>query len=339
MLYIDLKDTILKQIISGKYEKEDVLPTEAQLSQTYDMSRVTVRKALEELKKDDIIHSVKGQGTRVTKRKGGYPGSLDMIALIAEVHNPFFASFMEHFEHVAEQNGSLVLFKQHFQRDALQTEDFFFRLLQRNIRNLVFWPNSDQIDFDMLNRLRAVGTNMVFFDQYFPSNSADLVCLNNHHAVTELYRHMTTSYTGRMIFIGFETIEMPNEDLREKAFIDCSGSDHNIYRIPWNHDLDQEITVLFEKLQLQQSLPTGIICCNGPLGIAVAKYLKLHGLQAHPLGAIDYLPEMEKYPMAIYRQPMKKLAEETYHRLQVQSSDAKQWQAEVCELTGDIIQF
>jgi DNA-binding GntR family transcriptional regulator len=106
-LYLGLKDQLLKLILEGTYVSGTVLPTEHELCDKYELSRVTVRKALDELKREGVIASVQGQGTIVSHRKGGFPSSLDLIALVAPVHNPFFASFMEHFERVAEENGSL----------------------------------------------------------------------------------------------------------------------------------------------------------------------------------------------------------------------------------------
>lgn len=329
----------MQRILSGDFEDGRTFPTEFELCDQYEMSRVTVRKALDELKKDGIIASVQGQGTKVAERPGGYPGSLDMIALVAEVHNPFFASFMEHFERIAERNGSLVLFKQDFNGDAFHEESLFFRLIQKNIRNLVFWPNSERIDFRLLRRLRTVGANMVFFDQQFQTGTADVVCLNNERAVSGLYAEMRRNYRGKIIFIGFDTLAMPSEALREQAFVEAAGDAKDIYRIPYGKDIEQETSTLLDSLLQQGVLPAGILCCNGPIGLAAAKHLQRLHLQALPLGAIDYLPEMEKFDMIVYRQPMDRLAEQTYGKLAEQNRKADTWQASVIQLEGEIVRF
>ena len=149
-LYLNLKDQLLKKIIDGTYPFGQSLPTEHELGEMYQLSRITVRKSLEELKKEGLLTGIPRVGTVVTHRKGGYNSSLDLIALVATVQDPFFGLFMEHFESIAEENGSLMLFKQDFHGEAYRLGDMFFRFIQRNIRNVVIWPQTDQIDFELL---------------------------------------------------------------------------------------------------------------------------------------------------------------------------------------------
>jgi DNA-binding LacI/PurR family transcriptional regulator len=338
-LYLGLKDQLLKLILEGAYSSGSVLPTENELCETYELSRVTVRKALDELKKDGLVASVQGQGTIVSHRKGGYRSSLDLIALVAAVHNPFFASFMEHFERAAEENGSLVLFKQDFKGKALQSDELCFRFIKKNIRNMVLWPTTEEIDFELLKRLRSVGMNLVFFDQNFETEVADVVSLDNHHAITSLYQEMRAVYNGRIIFIGFDGMSLPSELLRRQAFLEVSGGDSDMYRIPWGEDIERETGLLLERLQQENMLPAGIICCNGPVGLAVAKHLRKSGTERFPLSAIDFIPEMASYPMTVYQQPMKELAEKAYQRLAVQNNQGEHWQARSFQLQGSIVRL
>ena len=48
-LYMRIKDDIKTDIKNGKYKKGDKIPTEPELSSAYDVSRITVRRAIEEL--------------------------------------------------------------------------------------------------------------------------------------------------------------------------------------------------------------------------------------------------------------------------------------------------
>ena len=52
-LYIQVKNDIYNRIITNEYG--EMLPTEKELIETYKVSRVTLRKALEKLEKDKII--------------------------------------------------------------------------------------------------------------------------------------------------------------------------------------------------------------------------------------------------------------------------------------------
>lgn len=335
-LYLNLKDDLIKKMIDGTYAVGQALPTEHELCEQYQLSRVTVRKSLDELKKSGLLTGIPRVGTVVTQRTGGYNSSLDLIALVAAVQDPFFAIFMEHFEAIAEENGSLMLFKQDFQGEAYRSGDMFFRFIQRNIRNVVIWPQTDRIDFALFNRLRSVGINFVIFDQPFDNAIADVVCLDNADAVLALYRNLRQSHAGEIIYIGYENLSLPSSLTREATFRGLAGAGR-VYNIPWRKSIERETAALLDRLEHAGVLPAGIICNSGGIGLAVAKHLRDRGQTGVPLATIDYMPEMNGYPILAYEQPIKQLAEKSYQRLVAQINQGGAWQAGIYRLKGKVI--
>ena len=72
-LYISFKNKLLDMIIDGVYNKGDFLPSERELADKHNLSRITIRKALELLGQEGLISKEHGRGNRVqssqTKRK------------------------------------------------------------------------------------------------------------------------------------------------------------------------------------------------------------------------------------------------------------------------------
>lgn len=68
-LYQQLSDEIKKQIVEGQLQEGDKLPTEAEFSQRFEVSRITVRKAVELLVDDGFVIRKQGIGTFVAQRK------------------------------------------------------------------------------------------------------------------------------------------------------------------------------------------------------------------------------------------------------------------------------
>ncbi|MCI8559591.1 MAG: GntR family transcriptional regulator [Dorea sp.] len=66
-LYLQLKNKIRRDIRMGTLKPGDKLPSEAQLQKTYNMSRVTVRNAMEELSIEGYIIKVQGKGSFVAQ--------------------------------------------------------------------------------------------------------------------------------------------------------------------------------------------------------------------------------------------------------------------------------
>jgi len=95
--YLLLKEQIFYKILDGTYPNGFTIPPEYQLMKDFSFSRVTVRNALNVLKKEGTLSSSQGRGTVVTHRKGGFKGSMEVIALVASVQDSFFSSFYQHF--------------------------------------------------------------------------------------------------------------------------------------------------------------------------------------------------------------------------------------------------
>jgi len=66
-LYVSIKEDIYNQIENGIYKDKEMLPPENELAAFYKVSRVTIRKALEELTKHGIIERQAGFGTTIKK--------------------------------------------------------------------------------------------------------------------------------------------------------------------------------------------------------------------------------------------------------------------------------
>lgn len=68
-LYIQLKETIKASIKEGIFPSGEKIPTETELSEQYDVSRITVRRAISELCQEDYLVKKQGKGTFVKQKK------------------------------------------------------------------------------------------------------------------------------------------------------------------------------------------------------------------------------------------------------------------------------
>ena len=64
-----ISDWLREQIESGEYEVDEQLPSEKQLGETFDVSRVTVRRALQTLEHEGYIYRRQGLGSFVRERQ------------------------------------------------------------------------------------------------------------------------------------------------------------------------------------------------------------------------------------------------------------------------------
>lgn len=68
-LYSQLKELLRTRILDGSYPPLSRMPSESDLGATYQVSRITVRQALNDLQKEGLIFKIHGKGTFVAKPK------------------------------------------------------------------------------------------------------------------------------------------------------------------------------------------------------------------------------------------------------------------------------
>ncbi|OPJ58024.1 GntR family transcriptional regulator [Clostridium oryzae] len=68
-LFEQLKEEIKNQIRNGIYTQGQKIPTELELNSVYGISRITIRRAIEDLVKEGILTKKQGKGTFVQEKK------------------------------------------------------------------------------------------------------------------------------------------------------------------------------------------------------------------------------------------------------------------------------
>ncbi|TKC92354.1 GntR family transcriptional regulator [Trinickia terrae] len=68
-LYAQIKDELRARILDGRYAPHSRMPSESELCAMFDVSRITVRQALNDLQKEGLVFKLHGKGTFVSKPK------------------------------------------------------------------------------------------------------------------------------------------------------------------------------------------------------------------------------------------------------------------------------
>ncbi len=68
-LYMQIFNSLKSSIISGEYKDGDQLPSERLLCEQFNVSRISIRKALDMLEREGLVYSVHGKGNFVKESK------------------------------------------------------------------------------------------------------------------------------------------------------------------------------------------------------------------------------------------------------------------------------
>lgn len=333
-LYRVVKNKICERIFRGEYADGENLPPERTLAESLGVSRVTVRKAMALLEGDGIIERVQGSGNRVNLSVAGYPGTTDIIAVLAHAQNVFFSSFIDHFQRIAERSDSLVLFKRSPPDELI--EESLFKLLQKNIRNAVIWLEDQNINLELIRRLRGLGMNMVFFDVVLPSPYADGVLLDNNDAITALYLALKTRHTGPIGYVGWDRDAPLTASERESYFLRQEPEPIFLHKIPWSDrsSLSSTADRLSNDILTSGRRPKAILCGDGEIGVAIRKALNASGQQDIDVASPDEYSESVSLGITVYRQDFGKMAAATFQR--VLDQNGQDWKSSVSRIRGEL---
>ncbi|EOH96578.1 hypothetical protein UAY_02946 [Enterococcus moraviensis ATCC BAA-383] len=92
-LYKKIIDDLLQAIETGQLPENAQLPTEKELSSTYDVSRITSKRALTELENLGLIYRIQGKGSYVQKRKPRKKKVARILFLIPFVNDSSLGNF------------------------------------------------------------------------------------------------------------------------------------------------------------------------------------------------------------------------------------------------------
>ncbi|NQZ67925.1 MAG: GntR family transcriptional regulator [Lentisphaeria bacterium] len=326
-----LKDAIYADILDGVYQPGSFLPTEENLGTRFNASRVTIRKALAELKDENVLSSIQGQGTRVTLGTNVTKNNFDMVAVLAPTQDPFFQSFYSAFDDCVEKAGGLVVLRPD-RNQQISSPDFYMQLLKRGIRNIVLWPAHGFDDLELLEKLRIVGINLVFFDHVVDSAYADCVSLDNAHAMKTLCTWIEKQQFKKVAYLGWNDVPLSSTEERLNAFIKYECFEHSLFEVSKNRDLDKQLeTLLAANFANDFDL---LFCANGDMAISAAKAMQKSNIQLQIVCidefVRDYFPDI-----VAYGHPVKKLAKKVFDCLYDQNSK-ETWQSATYNIKGKL---
>ncbi|HTL53061.1 MAG TPA: GntR family transcriptional regulator [Planctomycetota bacterium] len=354
-LYEQLRDRLFAEILDGTWPDGGFLPTEAELVTRLGMSRVTVRRALQSLKDDGVIASVAGRGTQVTYQNNGHAGALAIITLVADIDNSFFTHFMRRFEPVAEARNALVMLKTGQAGRTFTSDALFEKLIRAGLRDLVLWPLTSDLDPVLYARLRAVGANLVVFDQQLDVPWADTVCLDNTAALAALIDALARKNCRRPVFVDYSDLTTPTAHARRNAFTTCAqeaGMTPTFEGVPFENgqaDAADHARRLVDRLSRQATPPDSYVGINGGVGLALAQALcdpKSTPTRPHsgvrtrtrlPVACIDFMPAMAGLGLTVIEQPIDAMAEKVFACLQNQHRKGPRWKAAKHTFQGKLL--
>lgn len=214
-LYRKIKEDILEQIKSNLLVPGDKLPTEHQLMEQYCVSRITVSKALNELKREGVITRFPNKGTFVSESLScpslvseasvPYPPSemptsiIEIACIIPSISDLFSLSIINGIQSVFPEDAYICHIFQ--SRNPAIENHILQRCLDLNISGIVLFPQDQPFFSNQLLWMQVQRYPLVLIDRYLPRLDTSYVIANNHAAGTLCLRHLYELGHRRIAFV------------------------------------------------------------------------------------------------------------------------------------------
>ncbi len=285
--YRQVYEDLLSAIRTGSFQPRERLPSESELGERYDTSRITVAKALKELQLQGLVSRRAGSGTHVlapATSSGHVFGLLIPDLGRTEIFEPICHGMMQ-----SPLSKPHSLLWGHSMGEASQQEKEAEHLCHRYIAQKVsgvffapleYTPEKDAVNKRIVSALDRAGIQVVLLDRcyapYSMRSKYDLVGIDNRRAGFLITQHLLLHGVKRVAFIAkplsASTVLARIAGYREALFAYGLPPQQNLVcrGDPDNPDFIQRV--------LKDCRPDAIVCANDFTAARVMAGLVSHGI-------------------------------------------------------------
>ena len=295
-LHVQLHNQLRRLIVSGRWQYGERIPTETKLSKHLDISRTTVRIALQRIEVEGLIKRTAGRGTFVVYQPQENVNNRSIGYLICSFHNEIHTNILSSAQTELRSAGYQVIFSN--SRDRDDETGILQQLLDDNVAGLMIWANARPTDEtkSILAEYERREIPIVFLDRPVDGIRADYVSSDNFGGSYNLVNHLIELGHRHIVQLmpNIDDLDPINERLRGyKAAIE--ERDIPAYA-PWKisppdrpefHETDIYSLVGSQSQQIIQQVerftdakgpkPTALVCTNDILAIIAISALRNMG--------------------------------------------------------------
>ncbi len=227
-LYLQIYKELVEGIENGQFGVGDRLPTEKELAEKYNVSRITSRKALDMLGENGYIDRTPGRGSYVKKHDSIIPPSEEEYAgsnsrmLIGLILPDFGSSYgmdlLSGAEKAAAAHDLRFTFYRTYGQQALE-EDAIGKLLEMGVDGLIIMPVHGQHYNTKILKLSLDGFPFVMIDRCLKGIPAPFIGSDNVEAAKKITDYVLDLGHKNICFISPPEIDTSTIEDRIEGFV------------------------------------------------------------------------------------------------------------------------
>lgn len=290
-LYLQIAHSLRDRITAGSLRPLDRLPPEVDLARELDVSRGTVRQALDILVQEGMLTRTQGKGTFVSERPGRQASGIIGV-VVPYLRDTLISEILRGAEQALHDAGySMIL--SHSDSDLAREQQQIQRVVTNNPEGLILFPMAATHEYDMLAGILPPELPVVVIDRRLPGLRSDVVMSDNIGGGRIAVRHLLELGHRRIACIttpdrpssvvdritGYEQA-MQEAGLFPLAAVPLAGSGR-----PATGRSSSAPTYSAEELAPVDSLlgqgepPTALFCVNDFVALGVLHHLRSKGVR------------------------------------------------------------
>ena len=189
--YVKLKENIKELIKKDNLKPHDILPSRSQLIDKYNVSAITVRKALDELCAEGVIYRHHGKGTFVAPVKERYLEIYNVMTgfnfeeVTKSIEYTLFPLIIQRLEEELRTNNMEMLLALHNGNEELERQ-IIDGLPEKNPDGAILYINGFKSNLPYYKKAVDIIKNVVFIDRYIEEFDTNYVVTDNYKSAYDM---------------------------------------------------------------------------------------------------------------------------------------------------------
>lgn len=283
--YYTLMEQLKNDILSGRIQPGDKLPSENELVQAYSLSRHTVRKALGLLEQEGYVEAFHGKGTFCSENMRHTKKSGNIAVVTTYISDYIFPRLIQGMDNVLAERGYSIILKNtgnSRQKEARCLEE----LLQKDIDGLIIEPSKSQMSCRHVNLYETLDKYEIpyVFIQgiYGEMKEKPHILMDDAMGGYLVTKHLLE--LGHRKIAGFFKADDIQGLARHKGYVRAlqeAGLSYDPDRVVWFHTEDRRTKPSMAVLEFlhEGKMPDGIVCYNDQIAVQVTETLARQGVK------------------------------------------------------------
>lgn len=282
-----VKETLRKEILNGKYQINEKLPTESKLMERFNVSRYTIRRAVGELENEHYIYRIQGGGMFVQdwQRNWSADDTNKLIGVIStHMADYIFPPIISGIDSILSEKGYSLIVGNTLNNHTRERQSLL-NMLDLKIAGLIIEPTQSALpnpNLDLYQQIKDYQIPTILFHATYPEVDFPSLLGEDEVAERNLVNYLFSLRHHRILGI-FQIDDRQGADREQgmirayqEAGIPVTDSELIMYQSTDNiNAILQRVDQVFQNA----NHPTAIACYNDHLATTIIGHLQRQGIK------------------------------------------------------------